>query len=251
MFASLLASFSPSLSPSSPCPTWLCCLPSTFRSIPILFDSSRLHGRMVVFVDYDNPLISDSSLHSYSYIQPGKASLTAESSSLSPHPAGISTDDNHQGIDPSTNQSHDSPNQDAFSAALNCYPYARQPPPSLIHSANTPSIITEIARSIDLNTLHALSRTCRQFHANIAPFGHQLAKQTLRCENEYIETLSDLLDSGFSIPDSVKSILMLLSQRASVNQGRLTRGKVGRCARDMVSECRRCSKVVCRVIIAL
>lgn len=107
-------------------------------------------------------------------------------------------------------------------------------------------IVKEIARSVDLNTLHALSRTCRQFHANLAPYRHQLVKQTLRCENEYIETLSDLLRSGTPIPDSVKSVIRLLSQEAR-SSGRLTAGKVAKCARDMVGECRRCSKVVCRV----
>lgn len=107
-------------------------------------------------------------------------------------------------------------------------------------------IIKEIARSVDLNTLHALSRTCRQFHANLSPYRQQLVKQTLRCENEYIETLSDMLDSGACIPDSVKSVMRLLSQNAR-SSGRLTSGKISKCARDMVAECRRCSKVVCRV----
>jgi hypothetical protein len=36
--------------------------------------------------------------------------------------------------------------------------------------------------------------TCRQFHVNLAPFRHQLVKETLRCENEYIETLAEMLD---------------------------------------------------------
>lgn len=103
---------------------------------------------------------------------------------------------------------------------------------------------------MDLNTLHSLSQTCRQFHANLAPYRQQLAKQTLRCENEYVETLSQLLDSGASIPDSVKSVLQLLS-RGATNSGRLTSGKVAKCARDMVAECRRCSKVVCRVCTPL
>ncbi|KAL4896837.1 hypothetical protein BDV59DRAFT_199181 [Aspergillus ambiguus] len=124
------------------------------------------------------------------------------------------------------------PNQNAFSAALSCYP-----------------VVKEIARSVDLNTLHALSRTCRQFHANLAPYRQQLAKQTLRCENEYIETLSDLLGSGAAISDSVKSVIQLLS-RGATTSGRLTSGKVAKCARDMVAECRRCSKVVCRNCIA-
>ncbi|KAH1698278.1 hypothetical protein KXX24_000391 [Aspergillus fumigatus] len=72
-------------------------------------------------------------------------------------------------------------------------------------------IVKEIARQVDLNTLYALSRTCRQFHANLAPYRHQLVKQTLRCENEYVETLSDLLDGRAAIPDSVRSVLRLRS----------------------------------------
>lgn len=78
------------------------------------------------------------------------------------------------------------------------------------------------------------------------PFRHQLTKQTLRCDNEYIETLSDLLGDGAAIPDHLKYIIRLMSQDTA-DLGRLTSGKIGKCARDMVSECRRCSRVVCRV----
>jgi hypothetical protein len=114
------------------------------------------------------------------------------------------------------------------------------------YPADTPlhSIVKEIARAIDLNTLYALSSTCRQFHVNLAPFRHQLVKETLRCENEYIETLAEMLDSGSVLPDSVKSVIRLLSRPG---ESRMTRGKVAKCARDMVGECRRCAKVVCRV----
>ncbi|KAJ5597558.1 hypothetical protein N7537_007642 [Penicillium hordei] len=118
------------------------------------------------------------------------------------------------------------PNRNGFSAALSCYP-----------------IVKEIAHAIDLNTLYALSSTCRQFHVNLAPFRHQLARETLRCENEYIETLAEMLDSGSVLPDSVKSVIRLLSHPGG-EQTRMTRGKVGKCARDMVDECRRCAKVL-------
>lgn len=140
------------------------------------------------------------------------------------------------------------PNRNGFSAALSCYPYvfARQQPTSKIADTSHHSIVKEIARAIDLNTLYALSSTCRQFHVNLAPFRHQLARETLRCENEYIETLAEMLDSGSVLPDSVKSVIRLLS-RPSGEQTRMTRGKVAKCARDMVGECRRCAKVVCRV----
>lgn len=55
-----------------------------------------------------------------------------------------------------------------------------------------------------------------------------------------------MLDAGAIVPNSVKSVLHLLSQN-SHGAGRITRGKVGKCARDMVGECRRCQKIVCRV----
>ncbi|OJJ40373.1 hypothetical protein ASPWEDRAFT_47218 [Aspergillus wentii DTO 134E9] len=198
---------------------------------------------MVVFVDFDNdafdehrlPQGPDSLFHSYT--EPGKPSLsrlTVVGSDLPSHPMETSSDD-HPSADltcdstPHTPpEQEQTPNRNAFSAALSCYP-----------------IVTEIARRVDLNTLHALSRTCRQFHANLTPCRQQLVKQTLRCENEYIETLSDMLSSGAAIPDSVKSVIRLLSKGA-VESGRLTSGKVGKCARDMVAECRRCSRVVCR-----
>jgi hypothetical protein len=108
------------------------------------------------------------------------------------------------------------------------------------------SVVKELARSVDLNTLDALSRTCRQFRANLSPYRHQLVKETLRCENEYIETLNELLSEGTAIPNSLKNIIQLMSQD-SLEAGRLTSTKIGKCARDMVAECRRCSRVVCRV----
>ncbi|KAJ5109226.1 hypothetical protein N7456_005901 [Penicillium angulare] len=165
------------------------------------------------------------------------APLAPESSSADFPPSPTSSDDDGdvQGSHSSSNSKNDAksqvaanPNRNAFSAALSCYP-----------------VVKEIARAVDLNTLHALSRTCRQFLVNLAPFRHQLVRETLRCENEYIETVAEMLDAGTAIPSSVKSVLKLLSQGSS-GSGRMTRGKVGRCARDMVGECRRCSKVVCR-----
>lgn len=82
----------------------------------------------------------------------------------------------------------------------------------------------------------------------MAQFRQQLVRETLRCENEYIETVSDMLDGGAVLPNSVKSVLRLLSQ-GNGDPGRMTRGKVGKCARDMVGDCRRCTKIVCRVCL--
>ncbi|KAJ9307777.1 hypothetical protein DTO217A2_2781 [Paecilomyces variotii] len=203
---------------------------------------------MVVFVDYDRDTYDDALYplpeHSRpldAYVVPSKPLLSKlttsplESASLSAQPVSPKQQGSGAAGQPGTRDSEESPveeqqkpNVNAFSAALSCYP-----------------IVKEIAKSVDLNTLHALSRTCRQFRVNLLPYRDQLIKQTLRCENEYIETLSDMLGDGAVLPDNLKNILRLLS-RDTVDLGKLTSGKVGRCARDMVSECRRCSRVVCR-----
>ncbi|KAJ5935500.1 hypothetical protein N7466_005047 [Penicillium verhagenii] len=210
---------------------------------------------MVVFVDLDSDAFTEhpGSIPGIPFPYPSKltgasvATAATATAELSSSPTFLNEDqdhdrhrecdrdrDRHTNIQTSSSTS-DIPaeepvnlNRSAFSAALSCYP-----------------IVKEIARAIDLNTLYDLSRTCRQFHANLAPFRHQLVRETLRCENQYIETVSEMLDAGTAIPSSVKSVLQLLSNGNS-EPGRMTRGKVGRCARDMVGECQRCSKVVCR-----
>jgi hypothetical protein len=116
----------------------------------------------------------------------------------------------------------------------------------LCRLTRTVSVVKELARYVDLNTLDSLSRTCRQVRATLLVFRHQLIKQTLRCENEDIEKISELLRQGVDIPDNLKDMIRLLDQD-NLYTGRLTRGRVGKCARDMVSECRRCSRTVCRV----
>ncbi|KAL4881358.1 hypothetical protein BJY04DRAFT_188729 [Aspergillus karnatakaensis] len=191
---------------------------------------------MVVFIDYDHdplgqhsaPKGPDAFQRPYEYVEPAKAGFSTlsvgfELPDTNDFPAEASSEA------PSSSENEpQTPHWNSFSVALGCYPIAK-----------------EIARSIDLSTLQALSETCRQFYANLLPYRSQLAKQTLRCENEYIETLSDMLHSGAAIPDSVKSVIRLLS-RGALTSGQLTSGKISKCARDMVAECRGCSKVVCR-----
>jgi len=111
-------------------------------------------------------------------------------------------------------------NKNSMTEALGCYP-----------------IISAIASSIDLNTLDNLSRTCRQVRANLIQFRKQLITQTLRCSNEHV------------VPNRDHT----LRYRARAADwyflevgGSTMVGKVGNCARDMVAECRRCSRVVCR-----
>ncbi|KAI9780671.1 MAG: hypothetical protein M1839_006612 [Geoglossum umbratile] len=91
----------------------------------------------------------------------------------------------------------ETPNRGNFSAALASYP-----------------IISQIVRDLDLNDLHALALTCRQFRANLLPFRRRLVTQSLRCAVEV--------------------------------DGEARRK--WRCARDLVAECRRCGKVVCRTL---
>ncbi|KAK7538911.1 hypothetical protein IWX49DRAFT_499137 [Phyllosticta citricarpa] len=107
------------------------------------------------------------------------------------------------------------PNLNAFSAILSCYP-----------------IVTQLASLLDLNTLHDLSRTCRQFRANLLQYRNQLVTQSLKCSNEQPPAGSEPRQA----PNGADGRL----------GERITSGKIGTCARDMVGECRRCGVVVCR-----
>ncbi|KAF1950583.1 hypothetical protein CC80DRAFT_496666 [Byssothecium circinans] len=109
------------------------------------------------------------------------------------------------------------PNVNGFSAALSCYPIVRQ-----------------LASQLDLNTLHALSRTCRQFRANLLEYRHQLIRHTLHCESEDA-------DLGARLGTRLMEAYSNFSSSRS-----LTSGRMGKCARDMVGECQRCASVVCR-----
>lgn len=99
-----------------------------------------------------------------------------------------------------------------------------------------------IASSIDLNTLDSLSRTCRQVRAGLLQYRKMLLISTLHCTNE-------------SVPVDPDEVLRYRARAGNwfymEDQGRANyTGKTGRCAKDLVSECRRCGTVVCRVIPA-
>ncbi|KAJ4299400.1 hypothetical protein N0V90_004645 [Kalmusia sp. IMI 367209] len=96
------------------------------------------------------------------------------------------------------------------------------------------SIVRQLARQLDLNTLHSLSRTCRQFRANLLEYRHQLIRHTLHCDFE---------DHGAG--PRLGSRLMEAHANFWASR-QLTSGRVGKCARDMVAECQRCGTVVCR-----
>ena len=119
----------------------------------------------------------------------------------------------------------------------------------------------QITRSLDLNTLHALSLACRQFRANLLQFRRYLVSHSLRCENDesyILDQIAKGLDGGFV--NNNTEVWRSEDDRNSVHGHgtngfrsfevrRLTSGKVGKCARDMVRECRRCETVICRVSI--
>ncbi|KAH7350755.1 hypothetical protein BKA65DRAFT_605408 [Rhexocercosporidium sp. MPI-PUGE-AT-0058] len=105
--------------------------------------------------------------------------------------------------------------------ALGCYP-----------------IIVSIASHIDLNTLDALSSTCRQVRVNLLQFRTQLISSTLHCDNEDVK-----LDPEHTFRYRARAADWYFVEGGTIGSGA---GKFGDCARDMVGECRRCGKVVCR-----
>ncbi|KAF2841861.1 hypothetical protein M501DRAFT_919101, partial [Patellaria atrata CBS 101060] len=115
------------------------------------------------------------------------------------------------------------PNINGFSAALSCYP-----------------IVSQLASLLDLNSLHDLSRTCRQFRVNLLQYRRQLIASSLRCSNEALDRNQLLASRLLDARDAWHN------HSGNGLNTRLSSGKVGKCARDMVGECRRCGKIVCR-----
>lgn len=108
-------------------------------------------------------------------------------------------------------------------------------------NTNSSSIVISLAGHLDLNSLHDLSRTCRQFRANLLQCRKQLVAQSLRCSKEDEDRSSTLADR------LREARLAWRTNGGSSYAGRITSGKVGKCARDFVAECRSCGTVVCRV----
>ncbi len=97
-----------------------------------------------------------------------------------------------------------------------------------------------VAAFIDLNTLDNLSRSCRQVRANLLQYRKNLLVSTLHCSNE-----DTPVDTGESMRYRARAASLYYMEQL----GRPSNysGKLGKCARDKVSECRRCGTVVCRV----
>lgn len=90
---------------------------------------------------------------------------------------------------------------------------------------------------LDLNSLHNLSQTCHLVRNTLLQNRYQLVKRSLRCVNDG--------PNGQRRDEPGAATAGLPPPRP----GRMTSGKVSACARDMVSECRRCNVVVCRVCL--
>ena len=95
-----------------------------------------------------------------------------------------------------------------------------------------------IASSLDLNSLDNLSRTCHQIRRALLQYHDALITHTLHCENEDVPV----------DPEDTFRYRARAGNWFYMEDGRGDyAGKSGSCARDMVAECRRCARVVCRV----
>ncbi|KJY02497.1 hypothetical protein TI39_contig48g00009 [Zymoseptoria brevis] len=116
------------------------------------------------------------------------------------------------------------PNLNLFTAALSCYP-----------------VVSDLTKYLDLNTLSELARTCRQAREDLLQHRSILISQTLRCSNQNVTPGKRLADALNASRDAWNS-----HGRTDVTIGRISSGKVGACATDMVGDCRKCGVVICR-----
>ncbi|WZH43907.1 uncharacterized protein QYS62_004920 [Fusarium acuminatum] len=110
--------------------------------------------------------------------------------------------------------------QSPVTSAFQCYP-----------------VVEAIVASIDLNTLDALSRTCRLVHHGLIQYRSTLINSTLHCQNEHVP-----VDGSETFRYRARA-----GNWFYMEDGRSYNGKSGDCARDMVGECRRCNDVICRI----
>lgn len=97
-----------------------------------------------------------------------------------------------------------------------------------------------VAAHLDLNDLDSLSRVCRGVHNSLLQNRSILLRSTLHCSNE-------------EIPYDPESTLRFRARAGNwyymedTSRSAQYNGKTGSCARDLVSGCRACGTVVCRV----
>lgn len=103
-----------------------------------------------------------------------------------------------------------------------------------------------IASSLDLISLDNLSRTCHQIHASLLQYRAPLKSHTLHCVYEDVE-----LDPDDTLRYRARAGNWFYMEDIGRSGSSNYNGKSGQCARDMVAECRRCARVVCRVSLFL
>jgi hypothetical protein len=101
------------------------------------------------------------------------------------------------------------------------------------------SVAIAVVSCLDLNALDNLSRSCRQVRVALLQYRSSLVGHTLHCVNEKVA-----LDPEDTMRYRARASNLFYMEE--VGRGSYN-GKSGQCARDMVSECRRCARVVCRV----
>lgn len=100
-----------------------------------------------------------------------------------------------------------------------------------------------VASLLDLNALDNLSRTCRGVRQGLLQYRSSLVTHTLHCVNEDV-----VINPENTFNYRARAGNWFYMQEMG---GDRYCGKSGSCARDMVAECRRCAKVVCRVRFSL
>ncbi|KAK7991988.1 hypothetical protein PG988_000782 [Apiospora saccharicola] len=111
--------------------------------------------------------------------------------------------------------------RNGMTEALGCYPIA-----------------VAVASLLDLNALDNLSRTCRGVRQGLLQYRSSLVTHTLHCVNEDV-----IINPENTFNYRARAGNWFYMQEMG---GDRYCGKNGSCARDMVAECRRCAKVVCR-----
>ncbi|KAK8116250.1 hypothetical protein PG984_012752 [Apiospora sp. TS-2023a] len=111
--------------------------------------------------------------------------------------------------------------RNGMTEALGCYPIA-----------------VAVASLLDLNALDNLSRTCRGVRQGLLQYRSSLVTHTLHCVNEDV-----VINPENTFNYRARAGNWFYMQEMG---GDRYCGKSGSCARDMVAECRRCAKVVCR-----
>jgi hypothetical protein len=121
------------------------------------------------------------------------------------------------------------------------------------------SVAIQLASHVDLNTLHALSLTSHLIRSSLLQSRTQLRARTLRCIND-VQSHRGILGGARRAADDASGTTARIGARLR-EQGmttasgsydlmsalRMTSGRVGPCARDLVGSCRKCANVVCRV----